>query len=68
MHDANTYLNTTQAAAYLGVSKQRIAALVAAGRLGQRIAGHAVFTLAELDAYKAERAARPRGGRPRRSS
>lgn len=60
------YLNVGQAAAYLQVGRQRIYELVKAGRIGRQIAQHWVFTHAELDAYRAETAKRPKGGRPRK--
>ncbi len=54
------------AARYLGVSPERISALVRSGRLvGRMIAGRVrVFTHAELDAYRAQ-AATNKGGRPK---
>lgn len=58
------YLKASDAAQYLGVTRQRIYELAATGRLGARLAGYWVFTLAELDAYRDERQTN-RGGRPR---
>lgn len=54
------------AARYLGVSRERVAALVKKGRLtGRIVAGRVrVFTRDELDAYRAQ-AATNRGGRPK---
>ncbi len=56
------------AARYLEVTRERIRALVRDGRLvGRVIAGKVrVFSKAELDAYKAERDLRPKGGRPKK--
>ncbi len=65
MADEQNYLSAVQAAHYLGVNRQRVYELADAGRLGRRLAGYWVFTQAELDAYKQERAERPRGGRPK---
>ncbi len=58
------------AARYLEVTQERVRALVRDGRLvGRVVAGKVrVFTKSELDAYKAERAQRPRGGRPKKPS
>jgi excisionase family DNA binding protein len=58
------YLTAEQAAQYLGVKRQRIYNLVSEGRLGQRVDGYLVFTKEELDEYIAQRATRPKGGRP----
>ncbi len=65
MTDEQDYLSAVQAAKYLGVNRQRVYELADAGRLGRRLAGYWVFTLAELDAYKQDRAERPKGGRPK---
>ena len=65
MVEATEYLSRTEAAQRLGLTVQRIGALSYVGRLGQRIAGHWVYTPAELDAYQQERAERPKGGRPK---
>jgi excisionase family DNA binding protein len=64
MGDEQRYLNARQAAAYLGVKRQRVYDLVAAGRLLPISPGLFVFTQAALDQYKQERAQRPKGGRP----
>ena len=55
------------AARYLGVTPERISALVRKGRLvGRLVAGRVrVFTRAELDAYRAQ-AATNKGGRPKK--
>ena len=53
-----------QAAAYLGVQRQRIYDLVEADRLQPISPGLYVFTQAALDTYNRERAQRPKGGRP----
>jgi excisionase family DNA binding protein len=58
------YLTADQAADYLGVKRQRVYNLVSEGRLGQRVDGYLVFTKPELDEYIAQRATRPKGGRP----
>ena len=65
MADEQDYLSAVQAAKYLGVNRQRVYELADAGRLGRRIGGYWLFTLAELDAYKQERTQRPKGGRPK---
>ena len=64
MGDEQRYLNARQAAAYLGVKRQRVYDLVAAGRLLPLSPGLFVFTQAALEQYKQERAQRPKGGRP----
>ena len=64
MGDDRHYFNARQAAAYLGVKRQRVYDLVAAGRLLPISPGLFVFTQAALDQYKQERAQRPKGGRP----
>jgi excisionase family DNA binding protein len=60
-------LDAVQAADYLGVNRQRIYELARAGRIGQRVGALWVFPRQQLDAYKAARAQRPKGGRPRKS-
>ena len=64
------YLNGVQAAAYLGVSKQRIYELRAASRIGRLVGGYWLFTKTELDDYKAtkesRKAGRPKGSRTRK--
>ena len=57
------FLNAQQAAAYLGVHRQRIYQLADEGKIGRKVAGYWVFTRAELDAYEAA----PKGprGRPK---
>ncbi len=64
MGDEQRFFNARQAAAYLGVKRQRVYDLVAAGRLPPIAPGLFVFTQAALEQYKAERAQRPKGGRP----
>jgi excisionase family DNA binding protein len=59
------YLNAVQAAKYLGISRPRIYELAKAGRIGRHVAGFWLFTAAELDTFKQERAQRPKGGRPK---
>ncbi len=61
MSDPSTLLSTTEAAAYLGVKRQRILQLAAEGRIGRRIGSAWAFSRQELDAYRTER----RTGRPR---
>ncbi len=69
MSDHEELLSRPAAARYLGISSARLSQLTAAGRLGKQIAGeYWVFTQAELDAYKTDRAQRPRGGRPKQRS
>lgn len=58
-------LSAAQAAEYLGLTRQRIYELADAGRMGHRIGTLWIFSRAELDLYKQERALRPRGGRPK---
>ena len=65
MTQEQEYLSAIQAAQYLGVNRQRVYELAAAGHLGRRLAGYWVFTRAELDAYRQERTFRPKGGRPK---
>ncbi len=64
MADEARYFTARQAAAYLGVQRQRIYDLVEADRLQPISPGLYVFTQAALDAYNRERAVRPKGGRP----
>ena len=64
MGDEQHYFNARQAAAYLGVKRQRVYDLVAAGRLVPLSPGLFVFTQTLLEQYKQERAQRPKGGRP----
>lgn len=48
------YMNSIQAAAYLGVLPRQIYWLTSQGKIErQKIAGHNVYTAAQLDAYKA---------------
>src|SRR3712207_1697571 len=61
MSNVTTLLSTTEAAAYLGVKRQRILQLAAEGRIGRRIGSAWAFTRTELDAYRTQR----RIGRPR---
>ena len=58
-------LKASEAARYLGITRQRIYELAQAGRLGQRMAGYWVFTQAELEAYRVGRS-QAVGGRPKR--
>lgn len=59
-------LSASQAAKYLEITHQRLYQLAEAGRVGRRVGTTWIFTISELDAYKQERAKRPRGGRPKR--
>ncbi len=61
-------LIAADAARYLEVTRARIRALVRDGRLVGRVVASKVrvFSTAELDAYKAERDQRPKGGRPKK--
>ncbi len=67
MTENQDYMKATEAARYLGITRQRVYELADAGRLGTRIAGYWVFTKSELDAYRAERA-HNKGGRPKDSA
>ncbi len=60
------FLNAQQAAAYLGVHRQRIYQLADEGKIGRKVAGYWVFTRSELDAYDA--APKGPGGRPKRDA
>jgi predicted RNase H-like HicB family nuclease len=64
---ADEVLKASDAARYLGITRQRIYELAATGRLGHRVAGYWVFTTAELDGYRVERGSNS-GGRPRKAS
>jgi excisionase family DNA binding protein len=59
--DVHEFLTVTQAAEYLGVTRQAIHFLTKRG-LGWRIGSVWLFTRAELDAYRAT--PHLRGGRP----
>ncbi len=64
--DAETeFLGVPEALAVLDVNRARLYQLIKAGRLGRKLGGHYVFTRAELERYKQERAQRPKGGRPK---
>ncbi len=60
MHEQEL-LTVTQAAEYLGVTRQAIHLLTKRG-IGRRVGSVWLFTRTELDAYRA--APRPHGGRP----
>jgi excisionase family DNA binding protein len=64
MRDDLDLFDAVQAATYLGVHRQRVYDLARAGRIGRRVGALWVFSRRELDAYKEERAQRPKGGRP----
>ncbi len=59
-------LTATQAADYLGVSRQRINQITKEG-YGQRVGSVWLFTREELDRWKAQPAKGP-GGRPKRAA
>ena len=60
-------LGIGDAAAALGLSRQRLALLAKQGRLGRQVAGrYWVFTREEIEAYKPKVKA-SKGGRPRKS-
>ncbi len=51
------------AAKELGLSKQRLYELASAGRMGQKVGSHWLFTRTELEAYKLSK--KSKGGRPK---
>ena len=55
-------LSTTEAAEYLGITRQSMHELATRNGLGQRVGKAWVFTKAELDAWLEK--PRPKGGRP----
>lgn len=59
---ADEYLKASAAVKWLGLSRSRLYKLVDEGRLGRKIGGVYMFTIAELDEYKKSRNAN--GGRP----
>ncbi len=60
------YITATEAARLAGVTRARIYELARAGRLGRQEYGRVwIFTRAEVEAYRAQAAERPRGGRPK---
>ncbi len=63
---ADEEMISADAARYLGVTRERVSALVREGRLiGRIVAGRVrIFTKSELDAYRAQ-AATNKGGRPK---
>ena len=58
-------LTSTQAAAYLGVTRQAVSMAAKAGKVGTRYGAVYMFTRDELDRWRAER--HP-GGRPKSSA
>ncbi len=56
------WINATQAAAYLGLSRARIYQLTEAGKLGALVAGRYLYTRPELDTW----AAAKKNGRPKK--
>ncbi len=65
MMNAPEFLTATQAAAYLGVTRQRVHLLTKEG-YGQRVGSMWLFTRAELDRWQAT--PRHAGGRPKGST
>ncbi len=65
MPELDELIGASEAAQLLDVSKARLYAIARTGRIGRTVAGHMVFTRAELDVYKASR--QPKGGRPPKS-
>ncbi len=65
MMNGTEYLTATQAAAYLGVTRQRVHLLTKQG-YGQRVGSMWLFTRAELDRWQAT--PRHAGGRPKGST
>ncbi len=62
---AKELLTSTQAAEYLGVTRQAISAAAKADKIGTRYGAVYMFTRAELDAWKMTRHG---GGRPKSSA
>jgi len=63
--DADDLLNSVDAAAYLGLSTQRLHVLRTEGRLGQLIAGIWLYSKTELDEYRVT--SKGKKGRPRKN-
>ena len=61
--DLSELLTADQAAAYLGVTRQRVYTLAWSGTLGQRVGSTWLFTRHELDDWKAQ--PKSKGGRPK---
>ena len=61
--DLSELLTADQAAAYLGVTRQRVYTLAWSGKLGQRVGSTWLFTRPELDAWQAQ--PKSKGGRPK---
>ncbi|HSH80035.1 MAG TPA: helix-turn-helix domain-containing protein [Herpetosiphonaceae bacterium] len=60
------YITASEAARLAGVTRARIYELARGGRLGRQEYGRVwIFTRAEVEAYRAQAAERPRGGRPK---
>ena len=59
---ADEYLKASAAREWLGLSRSRLYKLVEEGRIGRKIGGVYMFTVAELDEYKKTR--NEKGGRP----
>jgi excisionase family DNA binding protein len=63
---SDEYITAGEAARIAGVTRGRIYELAREGRLGRHEYGRVwVFTRAEVEAYRAQAAERPRGGRPK---
>ncbi len=60
------YITASEAARIAGVTRARIYELAKEGRLGRQEYGRIwLFTRSEVEAYRAQAAERPRGGRPK---
>ncbi len=67
MNDLNDVMTADQAAAYVGVSRQRIYALTKAGKLvPRRVGATHLYLRGDLDAWRAT--PKHPGGRPRKGS
>ncbi len=67
MSDVNDLLSATQVAALLGISRQRVVAIAKGGEMGRKVGATYVFTLAEVEAYRA-RKKQPHGVHPKESA
>lgn len=65
MDEDRGLMSATEAAAYLGVTRQSMLGLAKRNGLGKRIGNAWVFTREELDTWVAK--PRPQGGRPPKS-
>lgn len=57
---------TSEAARRLGVSPQRVRALIQAGRIRARLVGSRFYVIREADLARFEASRRRQGGRPRK--